>query len=430
MKNKFCRDVLSLAAVVVLFLQYPAQQPLKIGATVPESVWESPLLMINASQKTTILSKDRDKLILLDFWATWCSGCLKSFPKMEVLEKQFGDRLKIVPVTKESRATLEKFVATKNGQRFKHMSSVAEDELLTKVFPYQAIPFVVWIKDGKVINTTDAEQVTAETIGEILQQKTSSLQTVIQINRKRPLMLAEQFDLEKSTQLMNYVLLSKGRIRAIPPGSGFHRTEDGVVYGRQLTNVSLMNVIRAIGYELFSERGDLFSEKRISNLVRDPAQIDFAAKEGDKSADGLLYNFEFIVPVKEADSVYSEMLKSLSAHSGYTATIEMKPKKCLILKRISNKDQMATKGGVPTDSFFKNPATIQNQSLETLITALNVDTQFTVLPVVGETGYGGKVDLNLGKLSDLASLKKALHPYGLELVEGERMIRMLVVKDR
>lgn len=47
-----------------------------------------------------------------------------------------------------------------------------------------------------------------------------------------------------------------------------------------------------------------------------------------------------------------------------------------------------------------------------------------------ETGYRGAVDLNLGNLKDLATLKKALNEYGLDLVEGERMIRMLVVKDR
>ena len=430
MKKKFCRDLLSLAAVGLLFLQMSAQQPLKIGATVPESVWESPLQLINASQQTTTLSKDRDKLILLDFWATWCSGCLKNFPKMEALEQQFGDHLKIVPVTKESRATLEKFFATKNGQRFKHIASVAEDELLSKVFPYHAIPFIVWIQNGQVINTTDAEQVTAKTIGEILQQKTSSLQTVLQINRKRPLMLAEQFELEKSTHLRHYALLSKGRIRAIPPGSGFHRTDEGVVYGRQMTNVSLMNVFRAIGYELFREQGDLFSEKRITNLVKDPAQIDFTIAQEDDPVDALLYNFEFIVPLQEADSLYSQMLKSLSAHSGYVATIEMQRKKCLVLKRISNTDAIATQGGISTDSFFKNPSFLHNQSLETLIAALNVNSQFTVLPVVDETDYKGKVDLNLGTLSDLASLKKALHRHGLDLVEGDRMIRMLVVKDR
>ena len=88
MKNKFCRELFSLAFVALLFLQLPAQQKaLKIGDAIPEELWTTPLSMVNSPEKTTTLAKDRDKLILLDFWATWCSSCLKNFPKMDALEK-------------------------------------------------------------------------------------------------------------------------------------------------------------------------------------------------------------------------------------------------------------------------------------------------------------------------------------------------------
>jgi hypothetical protein len=45
------------------------------------------------------------------------------------------------------------------------------------------------------------------------------------MSRERPLMLSESFDQEKGTSLTNYSLLSKGRIRSISFGSGFHRKE-------------------------------------------------------------------------------------------------------------------------------------------------------------------------------------------------------------
>lgn len=157
MKNKFCREIFSLAFLALLFLQTSAQQKaLKIGDVIPEKVWMTPLSVANAPQKTMELDKDRDKLILLDFWATWCGSCLKNFPKMEALEKQFEGKLKVLPVTGEDLATLNKFFASKNGQRFKNLISVAGDPFLSKIFPHYAIPFIVWIKDGKVLNTTDA----------------------------------------------------------------------------------------------------------------------------------------------------------------------------------------------------------------------------------------------------------------------------------
>lgn len=408
-------------------MQIPAQQKaLKIGDKIPDEIWTTPLNIVNNPQKTLQLSEDQDKLILIDFWATWCSACLKNFPKMEALEKQFGNQLKIVPVTKESHTTLDKFFNSKNGQRYKHITSVVEDKMLSTAFPYHAIPFIAWIKNGNLVNLTDAEQVTAETIGEILQNKKSSLQSVIQINRKRPLMLAEQFDAEKQTSLINYTLLSKGRIRAIQPGSGFHRT-NGIVHGRQFTNTSLMNIYQGIAYEIFADKGDRFSQKRISNLVKNTDQIDFTTT--NQETEALLYNFEFIVPLQNAAQLYPNMLTTLSEYSGYSATIESQRKRCLVLKQTSTADNLATKGGPPTDDFFKKPALIRNKTLETLIVALNVNDQLTPLPVIDETAYSGKVDLNLGNISDLQTLKKALKRYNLELTEEERDLQMLVIRD-
>lgn len=431
MKKKFCREIFSLAFLVLLFLQTSAQEKaLKIGDAIPEKVWMMPLSIANAPQKTMELDKDRDKLILLDFWATWCGSCLKNFPKMEALEKQFEGKLKVLPVTGEDLATLNKFFASKNGQRFKNLISVAGDPFLSKIFPHYAIPFIVWIKDGKVLNTTDASQVTADNIQEILQGKKSSVETVLQIGRNRPLMLAEQFDLEKKTTLVNYALLSKGRIKAIAPGSGFHRNNDGVVYGRQWTNISLMNIYRGIAYELFEKENTPFSEKRLVNVVKNPEAIDFTITHEDDPVDDRLYNFEFIVPQNKADQLYPNMLKALNEFSGYSALIEKQRTKCLVMKKTGASDDLKTKGGTVVSNLVKTTVILRNAPLEHLIVYLNVNNQFTDLNVIDETGYTDNVDLNLGTVKDLAELKKALQKYGLTLIEEERDLSMLVVRDR
>ncbi|MDH6253385.1 thiol-disulfide isomerase/thioredoxin [Chryseobacterium sp. H1D6B] len=428
MKNIFCRGILSL---VFTFLgvntTFAQKSSIKIGESLPESFWTTPLEVVNHSKKTINFNIDKDKLILLDFWATWCSACLKKFPEMEELKKKFSNKINIIAVTDQNRATIEKFFSSANGQRYKSVLSVVDDKMLTQMFPHTAVPFIVWIKDGKIINTTDGGQVNEQTITEVLKNETSSLQTVIQINRKRPLMLSENFELEKLSSIVGYNLFAKGRIRAIPFGSGFHRDGE-IVYGRQFTNFSLMNIYRGISYELFRQSGDKFSDKRLINLTKNPEAIDFNTTTGGNFEK--LYSIEYIVPKEEANNLYTGMLRYVNENSNYVASVEKKPVKCLVLRRTSSIDKIASKGSESIGNVLKAPYMLRNVGLDYLLSALEATNDITVLPVIDETHYLGKVDLKFSSFQDLKSIQKELSAYDLELVEIEKEIPMLVVKDK
>ena len=419
MKNKFCREILSLTLWALLFLQLPAQQKaLKIGDAIPEEIWTTQLSMVNSPNKTTTLAKDRDKLILLDFWATWCGSCLKNFPKMEALQRQFGDRIKMIPVTDQNRPTIEKFFASKNGQRYKGISSVIEDKLFSELFPHRGMPYMVLIRNGKVLNTTDAEQVTAAKIQEILQDQSSSLQTILEINRDRPLLLADQFDLEKGTSLLNYALFSKGRIRSLTPGTTFRRA-GGVTYGRLFGNAALLRIYEGIAYQLFEARGEKFSKKRLINLVKDSSPLDFSRTDTDEDRDKKSYSLEFIVPVANAHSLYPEMLKAVNVYSGYNATLEIQRVKCLVLKVGKGKLQKEV-GKLPS---------VEMRPMESIIADLN-DISFSELPVINESGFTGNVAIDVATITDLNSVKNSCNEAGFELIETDRDLLMFVLKDQ
>ena len=432
MKKMFCREILSLAFTAMLVLQAPAQQKaLKIGDVIPEEIWTTPLLMVNSPNKTTTLAKDRDKLILLDFWATWCSACLKGFPKMEDLQKQFGDRLKIIPVTSQDRGTLEKFFASKNGQRFASLQSVVGDQHLKKLFPHVGVPFIVWIKDGKLLNTTDSEQVLSGNITKVLEGQGSTLQTVIQMERTRPLMLDDSFDRQRNVSLINYSIFIKGHIPDIGSGGKLRYTPDKRVKGRQFTNLPLMDLYYAVGSNLFKSMKvrENFSKKRMIVEVKNRADLD-----GVLLADGTfdtryIYSYELNVPEDRADSLYRDMLNDLNRYGPFTAAIERRPVKCLVLKRTSGRDKLATKGGEALSTFPRTPSVLRNLPLRVMVNMLNGNSGID-LPVIDETGYTGNVDVKVSGVRSPDQLRKELADYDLELVEAVKELDMMVIRDR
>ncbi len=427
MKKKFCRGFLALT-FTLLCLKIPAQQALKIGETLPESFWTTPLQVVNHPEKTITLDKDRGKLILLDFWNTWCSACLLGFPKMEALQKEFGDQIKVLAVTSQDRPTIEKFFASKNGQRFKDITSITDEPALKKYFPYSGVPFIVWLKDGKLLNTTDGEQVTAEALQGILKGNNEILQTVIQHKGDGPLMVSENLKLERGFTLDAYTFFGRGRIRALGFGSKFHR--DGpVIYGRQFYNASLAEIYTTIVGEIFRSRNESFNRKRmVSDLQNEELFYNELNKDQKRNPDAL-YTFDFILPVSRAPELYPAMLDALNQAAPVTGTLEKCAVSCLVLTHARKGKVLGTKGGNLDFNLRPKGGKLRNASMLDFTHFLNGLT-FISMPVLDETGLTDHIDLDLGDISSLSSLRNELEKYGLQLTEETRDIDMLILRDR
>ncbi|HYR75816.1 MAG TPA: TlpA disulfide reductase family protein [Pyrinomonadaceae bacterium] len=59
---------------------------LAIGATAPD--WE----LSDADGKLQALAQYRGKIVVLDFWATWCASCTEVMPQMQTLHEKYKDR--------------------------------------------------------------------------------------------------------------------------------------------------------------------------------------------------------------------------------------------------------------------------------------------------------------------------------------------------
>lgn len=174
-----CKTLLNVVlASLCLFFSAAAQpiSPLKVGDAIPEALWNMPLQVINHPQgKKTIKLKDyRDKkLIILDFWATWCSPCVASIDKLEPLYHQNSKNLMLLPIAAHDES--EKAATFMNEKQWKIPSVYDGDKkLYTQVFPPpygSGIPYMVWIKDNKVFAIPNLAYASEENIMKILKDE-------------------------------------------------------------------------------------------------------------------------------------------------------------------------------------------------------------------------------------------------------------------
>lgn len=97
------------------------------------------------------LSEQQGKVVLLNFWATWCGPCVREMPAFEKLQEDYGDNVAILAVNcMEDADTVAAFIE-ENSYTF----PIAIDErgAVSAKYPTQGIPYTLVIDgDGIVQN--------------------------------------------------------------------------------------------------------------------------------------------------------------------------------------------------------------------------------------------------------------------------------------
>ncbi|MCF6210869.1 MAG: TlpA family protein disulfide reductase [Gammaproteobacteria bacterium] len=133
-----------LLAVVLLVL------PLSVSAQQVAPDFTLPTLPDNGEIN---LSAFKGRVVYLDFWATWCPPCRKSFPWMDEMQAQYGDDgLTIVAISIDrNRQLAERFT-----QQMKPGFIIAHDAKgsVAKSYKVSAMPTSYLIdREGNIVST-------------------------------------------------------------------------------------------------------------------------------------------------------------------------------------------------------------------------------------------------------------------------------------
>ncbi|MBN8719795.1 MAG: TlpA family protein disulfide reductase [Sediminibacterium magnilacihabitans] len=384
---------------------------LTIGDTIPDALWHQTLQVVNHPQgkKTIRLADYKGKLIILDFWATWCGACIKAMPRVHQLQEQFQDNMVVLPVTTEGRDKISDFLKTNAILKQTNTASVVADTTLGTYFHHRTIPHCIWISPGgRFLVQSGPEEITSPNIKSALAETANGIINKVELNGEKPLFLGGDIELDSNSC---YSIFYKGRYVGLPSGNRYRRYGE-ILRGRAVTNLEILELYEAAVFPLFEKAGLTYNRKLLILTVKDTAAVQMSFTDPNNEVRNF-YNYDLIVPVKAARNLFAYMLQDLNRYSAYHGSIETKTIPCFIIQK-SGASVRTSATGVAIEKVVK----ILNQS------------EAVKLPVVNASGFSGKLDLPLHEPLDFKLIKKKLQAYGLEIVTGKRPMRVFVLADK
>ncbi len=433
---KFSFKCVLVFSIVVSNQQIVFSQELKIGQQVP---YYNITNVLNHETNQINLKDYRGKLVILDFWHFYCLSCLKTFAKIDSIQKQYNNQIQIILINRDDTGKTKDFFLKRRRLKIPcNIPLVTTDSLLNNIFPHDGVPFYVWIdSSGKICYQTD-EYITSANISAYLGGK-ASLFSKSSTQEYLPSLFNK--DLESYIKYSTYI--SRG-IDSVNIHIDY--MNDNIPYDCH----SIQDLYQFAYNESDNDAFYKFREPGRTTLeVEDPMKYKYIAGENyDEWRGKYGYYYHAMLPERIKKDKYKIMQEDLSRYFGLNVKIENRKVNCLQLIRTSTKDKLKSKGGHPYQTNFlsdlktkdndpESPSIrfIRNKSFQDLFDVIRGYGywQFNI-KVVDSTGYSGKIDFEIKEDHlqnvSVASLRKELNRYDLDLVEKYISMDVLIISEK
>ena len=113
--------------------------------------WDFKLKDMDGKEVMLSSFKDQGKVVLLNFWATWCGPCKAEIPGFVELQEKYRDKLVIIGYSVDDTAELAKKYAAEYKMNYPILLGEGREDVQDAYGPIWGIPasFII-SKDGKV----------------------------------------------------------------------------------------------------------------------------------------------------------------------------------------------------------------------------------------------------------------------------------------
>lgn len=391
-----------LLALFVLVLSAAAEAASSEKPTAPEPGQAAPPLSIEQwLQPPGPVAADwgawRGKVVVVEFWATWCGPCVAAIPHLNDLAKKFEGRpVVFVSLTDEEEAPVAKFLQRKPLAGWVGLDS---DRSVFDAYGVRGIPHTVLVgPDGTLIAATNPADVTEAVLEEILAGKIAEARARF----PRPAGWIElTLERDENAPPSLYEIL----IRPAKP--------DGWI-----------RVSTTTASQEFLAKGLTLRQAIVNAYGVSPARLVLPEELAETT-----YDFLVRLPRERPQSANQELQKALETAFGLRVRRETREVEAMVL--------VAPRGRTPALREVADTKTVGmthrgglemvNGSLGNLASSLEYELK---RPVVDETGIEGNYDFELSwdPESPESVFRAVREQLGLELRPAKRPIEFLVVE--
>ncbi len=416
--------------------QQKALRQLQIGDTIIDIKIPT---IINYKKTSAKISDFKGKLLLLDFWSIWCGGCIEALPKLEKLQKQFGDKIFILPIAfTKPRKDVEAFYKKmeKLGRTINLPTAIYDkkENVWSQMFPNNGYPLEIWIdQEGVIKAITESFYVTSENIQKVLNHEQVNLPLALTvIGKKTSDDLLSKFANQRGSQSYAYHSEITGYIDSLKSDNFFLRKRDEKSTRLIFLNTSVVNLFKASVYG--SMTGHL-SNKQLIVEVKDSSRLFYPSADTNfrKNLKQNTYCYKLVLPPdKSIQEALLVMNRDISDYFNIQSSLEKRITEVWVLKQIEKLYNLNTKGN-PTSlkaDLLTGHFKMENVSMDRFVEELS--TVHGTPIIVNETEYNRNIDLDiiLPKTGNLTELNSLLKNHGLKLEPANREIEKLILKKR